>query len=44
MTAQEKLVELDIEIAHLEALLELRNEQRREFINYLGLNKQQTKK
>lgn len=39
-----ELAELDIEIAHLEALLELRNEQRREFINYLGLNKQQTKK
>ena len=41
---QTELAELDIEIARLEALLELRNEQRREFINYLGLNKQQTKK
>ena len=36
---QTELAELDIEIAHLEALLELRNEQRREIINYLGLNK-----
>ena len=44
MTEQEQLVELDIEIAHLEALLELRNEQRREIINYLGLNKPQPKK
>lgn len=45
MTQQEiELAELDIEIAHLEELLELRNEQRRELINYLGLNKQQTKK
>lgn len=34
-----ELAELDIEIAHLEALLELRNEQRRELVNYLGLNK-----
>ena len=39
MTEQEQLVELDIEIARLEALLELRNEQRRELVNYLGLNK-----
>ena len=40
MTQQEfELAELDIEIAHLEALLELRNEQRRELVNYLGLNK-----
>ena len=39
MTEQEQLAELDIEIAHLEALLELRNEQRRELVNYLGLNK-----
>ncbi|MGL5396584.1 MAG: hypothetical protein ACRDBQ_15160 [Shewanella sp.] len=39
-----ELAELDIEIAHLEALLELRNEQRRELINYLGLNKQQPNK
>lgn len=39
MTAQEQLVELDIEIAHLEQLLELRHEQRRELVNYLGLNK-----
>ena len=39
-----ELAELDIEIAHLEALLELRNEQRREIINYLGLNKPQPKK
>ena len=35
-----ELAELDIEIAHLEALLELRNEQRRELVNYLGLNKE----
>lgn len=34
-----ELSELDIEIAHIEALLELRNEQRRELVNYLGLNK-----
>ena len=41
MTQQEiELAELDIEIAHLEALLELRNEQRRELVNYLGLNKE----
>lgn len=39
MNAQEQLVELDIEIAHLEQLLELRHEQRRELVNYLGLNK-----
>lgn len=39
-----ELAELDIEIAHIEALLELRNEQRRELINYLGLNKPQPKK
>lgn len=40
MTQQEiELAELDIEIARLEALLELRNEQRRELVNYLGLNK-----
>lgn len=39
-----ELAELDIEIAHLEALLGLRNEQRRELINYLGLNKLQPKK
>ena len=45
LTQQEiELAELDIEIAHLEALLELRNEQRRELINYLGLNKPQSKK
>ena len=45
LTQQEiELAELDIEIAHLEALLELRNEQRRELINYLGLNKPQPKK
>ena len=37
---QIELAELDIEIAHLEALLELRNEQRRELVNYLGLNKE----
>ena len=41
---QIELSELDIEIAHLEALLELRNEQRREIINYLGLNKPQPNK
>ena len=41
---QTELAELDIEIAHLEALLELRNEQRREIINYLGLNKPKPKK
>ena len=39
---QTELAELDIEIAHLEALLELRNEQRRELVNYLGLNKERT--
>ena len=39
---QAELAELDIEIAHLEALLELRNEQRRELVNYLGLNKERT--
>ena len=40
VTQQElELAELDIEIAHLESLLELRNEQRRELVNYLGLNK-----
>ena len=45
VTQQEiELAELDIEIAHLEALLELRNEQRREIINYLGLNKPKPKK
>ena len=45
MTQQEiELAELDIEIAHLEALLELRHEQRRELINYLGLNKPQPNK
>jgi len=43
LTQQEiELAELDIEIAHLEALLELRNEQRRELVNYLGLNKERT--
>lgn len=35
-----ELSELDVEIAHLEALLEIRNEQRRELVNYLGLNKE----
>ena len=40
---QTELAELDIEIAHLEALLELRNEQRRELVNYLGLNKDKPK-
>lgn len=45
MTQQQtELAELDIEIAHLEALLEMRNEQRREIINYLELNKPQPKK
>lgn len=44
MTQQEiELAELDIEIAHLESLLELRNEQRRELVNYLGLNKDKQK-
>lgn len=44
MTQQElELAKLDIEIAHLEALLELRNEQRRELVNYLGLNKDNPK-
>ena len=44
LTQQEiELAELDIEIAHLEALLELRNEQRRELVNYLGLNKDNPK-
>ena len=43
MTQEEiELAELDIEIAHLEALLELRNERRRELVNYLGLNKERT--
>ena len=37
---QTELAELDIEITRLEALLELRNEQRRELVNYLGLNKE----
>ena len=41
---QTELAELDIEIAHLESLLELRNEQRREIVNYLGLNKPQPNK
>ena len=36
---QTEPAELDIEIAHLEVLLELRNEQRRELVNYLGLKK-----
>ena len=35
---------LDDEIEFLERQLELRNEQRRELINYLGLNKPQPKK
>lgn len=44
ITQQElELAELDIEITHLEALLELRNEQRRELVNYLGLNKDKKK-
>ena len=44
MTQQEtELSELDIEIARLEALLELKNEQRRELVNYLGLNKDKPK-
>ena len=44
MTQQQtELAELDIEIAHLEALLELRNEQRRELVNYLGLNRDKPK-
>ena len=44
MTQQEiELAELDIEIARLESLLELRNEQRRELVNYLGLNKDNPK-
>ena len=44
LTQQEiELAELDIEIARLEALLELRNEQRRELVNYLGLNKDKPK-
>ena len=38
--AKFELLDLDAEIAHLEALLELRNEQRRELVNYLGLNKE----
>lgn len=42
--ALDELSELDIEIAHLEALIEIRNEQRRELVNYLGLNKPQPKK
>lgn len=42
--ALDELSELDIEIAHLEALIDIRNEQRRELINYLGLNKPQPKK
>ena len=44
VTQQEiELAELDIEIAHLESLLELRNEQRRELVNYLGMNKGKVK-
>lgn len=44
LTQQEtELAELDIEISHLESLLELRNEQRRELVNYLGLNKEEVK-
>lgn len=44
VTQQEiELAELDIEIAHIEALLELLNEQRRELVNYLGLNKDNPK-
>lgn len=42
--AEAELAALDVGISHLEALLELRNEQRRELINYLGLNKPQPKK
>lgn len=42
MTEQEVLEILDIEIENLEKLLELRNEQRRELVNYLGLNKERT--
>lgn len=38
--AKLELLDIDGEIAHLEALLELRNEQRRELVNYLGLNKE----
>lgn len=34
-----ELAEIDIEISRLESLLELRNERRRELVNYLGLNK-----
>lgn len=33
------LAELDEEIERLEALLEEKHEQRRELVNYLGLNK-----
>ena len=39
-----QLSTLDDEIEFLERQLELRNEQRRELINYLGLNKPQPKK
>ena len=42
--AKLELLDIDGEIEHLEALLEPRNEQRREIINYLGLNKPQPKK
>lgn len=41
--ALRELAEIDIEIAHLEKLLELRHEQRRELVNYLGLNKEKQK-
>ena len=41
--AKFEIFEIDAEIAHLEALLELRNEQRRELVNYLGLNKDNPK-
>ena len=34
---------LDDEIEFLERQLELRNEQRRELVNYLGLNKEKSK-
>ncbi|MGL5153601.1 MAG: hypothetical protein ACRC9H_01495 [Aeromonas veronii] len=37
--AAAELAALDVGIAHLEELLEIRNEQRRELVNYLGLNK-----
>lgn len=40
MDANEQLKALDIEIAALERIIERMHEQRRELVNYLGLNKE----